>query len=179
MKIILLSIALMLFAPLSYADWVQAPGFTLADANGNEVTLPREHDGVDIYLFWASWCPYCKALMPHLQSIQIEYGEDVSVYALNIRDDEDTVAFMQEKAYDFKLLPDADPVMALYGVQPTPALFLVDGQGFIRFNLYETVIDDSNEPENISHRRMAGRRAPGWAAQIRRGIDQILTETNK
>lgn len=179
MKIILLSIALTLLAPQSYADRVQAPGFTLADAFGNQVTLPREHDGVDIYLFWASWCPYCKALMPHLQSIQIEYGDDVRVYALNIRDDEDPVAFMQEKAYDFTLLPDADPVMALYGVQPTPALFLVDGQGFIRFNLYETVIDDSKEPENISHKRRAGQRAPAWAAQIRRRIDQILIDTNK
>lgn len=179
MKIILISIALTLLAPLSYADRVQAPSFTLADAFGNQVTLPREHDGVDIYLFWASWCPYCKALMPHLQSIQIEYGDDVRVYALHIRDDEDPLAFMQENAYDFTLLPDADPVMAPYGVQPTPALFLVDGQGFIRFNLYETIIDDSKEPENISHRRMAGRRAPGWAAQIRRGIDQILIDANK
>jgi thiol-disulfide isomerase/thioredoxin len=179
MKIILLSIALMLLAPLSYADRVQAPRFTLADADGNQVTLPRKQDGVDIYLFWASWCPYCKALMPHLQSIQIEYGDEVRIYALHIRDDEDPVAFMEEKAYDFTLLPDADPVMALYGVQPTPALFLVDGRGFIRFNLYETIFDDSNEPENMSHRRRAGRRIPDWAAQIRRGIDKILTETNK
>ncbi|MCP5091039.1 MAG: redoxin domain-containing protein, partial [Gammaproteobacteria bacterium] len=24
-----------------------------------------------ILLFWATWCPYCKALMPHLQSIRL------------------------------------------------------------------------------------------------------------
>lgn len=179
MKTVLLSIVLLVLAPVAYANGVQAPGFTLTDAIGNETTLPREHDGVDIYLFWATWCPYCKALMPHLQSIQIEYGDEVRVYALHVRDDEDPVAFMEEKAYDFTLLPDADPVMALYGVQPTPALFLVDGQGFIHFNLYETIFDDSNEPENMSHRKRAGRRAPDWAAQIRRGIDKILTETNK
>ena len=179
MKIILLSIALVMLVPRAFAENIKAPNFTLADAHGNEVTLPRVHDGVDIYLFWASWCPYCKALMPHLQSIQIEYGDDVRIYALHIRDDEDPVAFMQEKAYDFTLLPDADPVMALYGVQPTPALFLVDGQGFIHFNLYETIFDDSNEPENMSHRKSAGRRAPDWAAQIRQGIDQILIATEK
>ncbi len=39
-------------------------------------SLPSMQAGVDIYLFWASWCPYCKALMPHLQSIQVEYGAD-------------------------------------------------------------------------------------------------------
>ncbi len=179
MKIILLSIALMLPAPPASAEKVQAPGFSLTDAAGNEVALPRQHAGVDIYLFWASWCPYCKALMPHLQSMQIEYGDDVRIYALHIRDDEDPVAFMEEKAYDFTLLPGADPVMALYGVKPTPALFLVDGQGFIRFNLYETMVDNSNEQQDMSHRKRAGRRAPGWAAQIRQGIDQILSETNK
>jgi len=52
--------------------------------------------------------------MPHLQSIQIEYGDDVRVYALQIRDDEDPVAFMEEHGYNFILLPSADAVMEPY-----------------------------------------------------------------
>ena len=179
MKMILLSLALMMLAPLTNADKQKAPTFTLADAAGNEVTLPREHDGVDIYLFWATWCPYCKALMPHLQSMQIEYGDDVRVYALHIRDDEDPVAFMEEQGYDFILLPDADPVMAPYGVRPTPALFLVDGRGLIRFNLYEAIFADNNESEAMSHRKRAGRRAPYWAARIRQEIDRVLAATKR
>src|SRR3546814_9228256 len=31
-----------------------------------------------VVLFWATWCPYCKALMPHLQSMLDEYGNDRS-----------------------------------------------------------------------------------------------------
>lgn len=172
----ILSMTVLLASP-AYAELTIAPSFTLTDADGQKITLPSKLDGVDIYLFWASWCPYCKALMPHLQSIQIEYGDDVRVYALNIRDDEDPVEFMQNYGYDFVILPEADPVMGLYGVRPTPALFLVDRQGVVQFNLYQTMLDDSNDWESLSNRQKAARRAPGWAAEIRRTIDNMLGET--
>ena len=161
-------------APQAFADAPRAPEFTLADAAGNDVVLPSKKPGVDVFFFWASWCPYCKALMPHLQSIQIEYGDDVRIYALNIRDDENPVAFMQEQGYDFILLPNADPVMELYGVKPTPAVFLVDERGTIRFNLYEMLFNDSADFKKLGHRQQAGQRAPHWAAEIRRITDQIL-----
>lgn len=176
MRTILLAIAFAIFVTQADAGTHKAPGFTLADASGNEVVLPRKHDGVDIYLFWATWCPYCKALMPHLQSMQIEYGDDVRIFALHIRDDEDPAVFMEEKGYDFTLLPDADPVMALYGVKAVPALFLVDGRGTIRFKLYDMVFDDNSAFKAMSHGKRAGRRAPYWSAEIRLRIDQILGE---
>lgn len=160
----------------SFANPTYAPPVTLADAAGNDVTLPSKKDGVDIYLFWASWCPYCKALMPHLQSMQIEYGDDVRVYALNIRDDEDPVEFMAGKGYDFILLPDADPVMELYGVKSTPAVFVVDSDGAIRFNLYKMIFNDSDDFKALSHREKSGLRAPYWSAEIRRSIDKVLAE---
>lgn len=173
----ILMLALACAVPQALADSTSAPSFTQADAAGNEVTLPSKQAGVDIYLFWASWCPYCKALMPHLQSMQIEYGDDVRIYALNIRDDEDPVEFLQEHGYDFVLLPDADPVMELYGVRSTPAVFLVDQGGTIQFNLYQMVFDDSTEFKALGHRQKSSRRAPHWAAEIRRVIDQILLQT--
>jgi thiol-disulfide isomerase/thioredoxin len=169
-------LALILFALVQhgFAQDIEAPAFTLADGAGEQLTLPRKHDGADIYFFWASWCPYCKALMPHLQSMRIEYGDAVTVYALNVRDDEMPELFMLEHDYDFTLVPEADPVMALYGVQPVPALFVVDGGGMIRFNLYDMVFNDSSEFKAMGHGKKAGRRAPYWAAAIRQAIDKVL-----
>lgn len=164
------------FTPQTFADTTTAPSFTTKDAAGNEVNLPSRQAGVDVYLFWATWCPYCKALMPHLQSIQIEYGDDVRVYALQIRDDEDPVAFMEEHGYDFVLLPGADAVMESYGVRSTPAVFLVDQHGKIHFNLYEMIFKDSEKFKALGHRQKSARRAPYWAAAIRAGIDQIIAE---
>jgi len=169
-----LMLTLSCVAPQAFADKPWAPAFTLADAAGNDIVLPSKRPGVDVFFFWASWCPYCKSLMPHLQSMQIEYGDDVRIYALNIRDDEDPVAFMQELGYDFVLLPDADPVMELYGVRSTPAVFLVNKNGTIHFNLYEMIFNDSAEFKALGHRQKAGQRAPHWAAEIRRITDQIL-----
>jgi len=168
-------LALASVSPQALADKPWAPAFTLADTAGNDVVLPSKQAGVDVVFFWASWCPYCKALMPHLQSMQIEYGDDVRIYALNIRDDEDPVAFMQEQGYDFVLLPDADRIMELYGVRSTPAVFLVDQNGTIHFNLYETIFSDSAEFKALGHRQKAGQRAPHWAAEIRRISDQIIS----
>ena len=177
MRETLLTLVLALFVQQSYAQNIAAPVFTLANAAGEDVTLPRAHNGADIYLFWASWCPYCKALMPHLQSMRIEYGDDVTIYALNIRDEEMPDIFMHEKGYDFILIPEADSVMELYGVQPVPALFVVDGQGNIRLDLYDMVFNDNSEFKALSHGKRAGRRAPYWSAEIRQTIDQILSES--
>jgi len=177
MRRLFIIMLLALFAQHSYAKGDAAPAFTLANAEGEEIHLPRSHDGVDIYFFWASWCPYCKALMPHLQSMRIEYGDALTIYALNIRDDEDPEPFMAEHGYDFVVIPEADSIMELYGVRPTPGLFVVDGEGRIRLNLYEMIFDDGNEYKALSHGKKAGRRAPYWAAEIRRTIDLILSKS--
>jgi len=173
---LLLMLTLAIVTPPTIADCTPAPPFTLADDNGQEISLPRTHNGVDIYAFWATWCPYCKALLPHLQSILIEYGDDVHVYALNIRDDGDPGAYLAEQGFDFTNLPDADPVMERYGVRATPGLFLVDGQACIRLNLYALIFDQDANYETLSNSKKAARRAPFWAAEIRRTIDQILEQ---
>jgi hypothetical protein len=59
-------------------------------------------------------------------------------------------------------------------VRATPALFVVDGKGTIRFNLNDMVFNDNSEFKSLSHGKKAGRRAPYWSAEIRQTIDKIL-----
>ena len=151
MRRLFLALLLTLFAQQTVAQDRVAPAFTLADADDVEITFPRKHNGVDVYFFWASWCPYCKTLMPHLQSMRIEYGDDLTIYAMNIRDEEMPEMFMMEHEYDFILIPEADSVMEPYGIKAVPALYVVDGQGKIRFDLYDMVFNDSEEFKALSH----------------------------
>jgi len=54
-----------------------------------------------ILFFWATWCPYCKALMPHLQSLRFEYGDRVKILAINLIDaDGDPVEYVRNAGYD-------------------------------------------------------------------------------
>lgn len=175
MRRMLIALILALLTHTGFAQDNAAPAFTLPDSDGEQLTLPRKHAGADIYFFWASWCPYCKALMPHLQSMRVEYGDAITIYALNIRDEDMPELFMLEHDYDFVLVPEADSVMPLYGVQAVPALFVVDGEGVIRFNLYDMVFNDNSEFKALGHGKKAERRAPGWAAAIRQSIDRVLS----
>jgi len=153
-----------------------ATSFTLEAADGTELELPADQQGVGIYLFWASWCPYCRALMPHLQSIQDEYGERVTIYALNFRDQQDPREYMDEHGFDFVLLPQADAVAEQWGARATPGLFIVDDNARIRFNLYEVLTRNPPGFEEMSHSQRAQRRGPFWAARIREAIDEVLVE---
>jgi len=156
---------------------LQAPAFELADSEGTLLHFPNDLEGPTIVLFWASWCPYCKALMPHLQSIVDEYEGEIGVLALNFRDDEDPSEFMAEYGYDFRLFPHADPVAALWGVKTTPGLFLVDESGrivFSNFSIPESAYqhDPADEGKTLKHYQKASRKAPFWAAQLRLAIDK-------
>ncbi|MDT8438665.1 MAG: TlpA disulfide reductase family protein [Wenzhouxiangellaceae bacterium] len=150
--------------------------FELNDADGRAWTLPADQEALGVYLFWASWCPYCRALMPHLQSIVDEYGDAVEIYALNFRDQNDPRAYMEEQGFDFVLFPDADAVATDWGVRGTPGLFIIDSSRQVRFNLYQVLAESPPGFEDLSHTQRAQRRAPFWAARIRETLDQVLAE---
>lgn len=178
MKFVIHSVALLsltLAALTAVAqDQSQAPSFTLETADGRSLDLPADQQGVGIYLFWASWCPYCRALMPHLQSLEDEYGAEITVYALNFRDQRDPAAYLDEQGFDFVLLPQADDVAQSWGVQGTPGLFIVDREGRIRFNLYDVLATNPPGFEELDHTQRAQRRAPFWAARIRQALDAVI-----
>lgn len=164
---------LCLFLPLA-ASAATAPSISVKTAAGESVELPREHDGVDLYLFWATWCPYCQRLMPHIQSLEDEYGDDLAVFAINFRDDGDPQGYVEERGFEFTLIPDGDDVAEAYGMHGTPGLVLVDGDGGIRFNLYDLQKPAGKALEDLEHGQRAERLAPWWAARIRQEIDAIL-----
>ena len=156
-------------------DW-RPPAFELEDSNGQSLHYPEDLSGPTIVLFWASWCPYCRALMPHLQSIVDEYDGKIEVLAVNFRDDEDPQSYVSERGYDFRLFLQGDPVAERWGVRATPGLFLVDETGRVVFSNYaikesDYPADASEKVEKLKHYQKAARKAPFWAARLRLAID--------
>ena len=112
-----------------------APDWSLKTPAGEQVQYYADSkDQVSVVLFWATWCPFCRALMPHIQIVADEFkGSPVRFYALDVWEDSDPVAYMKEHGYTFSLLMSAEPVAAAYGVLGTPGLFVVDKAHAIQY----------------------------------------------
>jgi thiol-disulfide isomerase/thioredoxin len=111
-----------------------APAWEGKGADGATIRFdPQHRQRPALLLFWATWCPYCKALMPYLQKVYDAAGRDhLDVYAIDIKDEDgDPVAELKERGQTFTLVRDGDAIADLYGVKGTPGLFLVDRSGAI------------------------------------------------
>jgi thiol-disulfide isomerase/thioredoxin len=164
--------------PTSQLNW-QPPGFAINLPGGEVFRYPNNLEGPTVVLFWATWCPYCKALMPHLQSIVDEHEGRVQVLALNFKDDDDPTAFLAQRRYDFKLILHSEEIAKSWGVKGTPGLFLADKTGRVVFS--RAAIPEASYPTNpaephheLNNYQKAARQAPDWAATLRVAIDQLL-----
>jgi len=162
----------------SAADSLVAPDWTLVATDGQTVNLNDEaQEQTTVLLFWATWCPYCKALMPHLQSVVLEYGDKVKVLAINIKEDGDPVEFIESAGYEFTLLPNGDNVADAYKIAGTPGVFVIDHNRIIRFDLRRLpAIDSPSTGKAAGNRQRAAYLAPYWAAAIRQSIDVVLED---
>lgn len=163
---------------LSLTPAFAEPGetFTMRSVDGREWTLPDDQQGVGIYLFWAAWCPYCKALMPRLDAIAADHGEAVTVFALNFRDEADAEAFVAERGYDFVTFEQADTVAGAWGARGTPAVWILDESGQVRFSLYDVLAETPEGWGDLTHAERAKRRVPFWEAEIREALQPLLPE---
>ncbi|NEU31651.1 TlpA family protein disulfide reductase [bacterium LRH843] len=112
----------------------QAPDFTLLTLQNETVSLSEFKGKPVIINFWATWCPPCRAEMPHMQRLYKE--NDVVILAVNVTSSESHVSdvenFVQELGLSFPVLLDEQgEIGALYQVRPLPTSIFVDREGFI------------------------------------------------
>ncbi len=182
LKLAVFIVGIFIAAAASADEQRLAPDWTLTTPDGEPVTLSEvAAKRPVVLLFWATWCPYCKALMPHLQSIDLEYGDQIEILAIHFRDDKgDPVSFVRDAGYDFTVLTDGNDVAKLNGIWGTPGLLIVDRDRNIGFDLYAVPRRELPESdEEPGHRRKAAYRAPYWAAKIRESLDAVLDESSR
>jgi len=113
-------------APVNVND--QAPDWSLLTPQGDTINYHEDSAGkVSMVLFWASRCPYCRSLMPHLEVIYRKYrGKGLKFYAINVFEDADPVKHFTDQKFTSNLLLNGDEVAADWGVKGTPGLFVID-----------------------------------------------------
>ncbi len=115
---------------------MEAPDFSLSDPSGETVHLRDLRGRVVVVDFWATWCPPCRELMPHIQKMHEELAANgLTVLGLDVGEDAATVTkFAEKRSYTFRLLLDAEPqVTSRYFVQGYPTTFVIDRAGRIAF----------------------------------------------
>ncbi|MGE7950544.1 redoxin domain-containing protein [Lysinibacillus xylanilyticus] len=121
------------------------PDFTLTSLDGDEVTLSDLRGKKVVLNFWATWCPPCKAEMPHMQKYYEQYAKEdnVEIIAVNLTKDEhdftvdekiDTVmTFRDSFELTFPILLDQErEVSPQYNIMTIPTTYFIDSKGYIQ-----------------------------------------------
>ncbi len=112
-----------------------APDFTLANLEGENISLSDFNGQPVLINLWATWCGPCRIEMPTIQSRFEEYrDEGFIVLAVNFDEQRtDVQAFRDEFGLTFQMILDPGAeVQKLYRTRSYPSSFFVDRNGVIQ-----------------------------------------------
>lgn len=115
-----------------------APDFELTTLDGKKVKLSDYQGKKVIVNFWATWCPPCKAEMPHMQNYYEDFAEEenVEILAVNLTsgDSEEKVNdFVRDFGLTFPIPMDTEGVVGqTYEAITIPTSYMIDTKGRIQ-----------------------------------------------
>ncbi|MBT2691032.1 TlpA family protein disulfide reductase [Bacillus sp. ISL-47] len=130
-----------------------APDFDLTDMEGNQVKLSDFRGKAVLLNFWASWCPPCRAEMPHMEKLYKKYKDDnFDIVAVNLTNTEknsgDAEKFVEELGLTFTIPMDEKGVVgADYEVLAYPTSYFIDSDGVIRGKVLGALNEEYMEKE--------------------------------
>ncbi|WOJ97009.1 TlpA disulfide reductase family protein [Congregibacter brevis] len=145
-----------------------APPWTGKDLiTGESVDFPDVLGGKPaVILFWATWCPYCKAFMPRAAEIQAEYAEaGVQIISLNHKERGygDAAAYAKSLGFPLVAIADADSIGDAWSIDFIPGLLVVDGEGNVAYRRRSTNLPAGSKVSQI------------WASEVRAVLDALLS----
>lgn len=118
-----------------------APAFSSTTVNGRLFSLASYKGDKPVYIkFWATWCSYCKAEMPHFKQLREQYGEAVKFITVNVGMNDSVAninAFFNQQGYRVPTIFDAKGDLTReYGVIGTPQHVLIDRSGKVAYRTF-------------------------------------------
>jgi len=113
-----------------------APPFRVVTTSGQKVANANYRGYVLIMEFFATWCEGCRDSLPHMISLNKKYGKQgLQILGVNpgVRGDSLSVVrqFIREQGINFPVAFADDDMLIDYGVQPIPAIFVLDRKGVL------------------------------------------------
>jgi peroxiredoxin len=120
----------------------RAPEFTLSTTIG-ETTRLSDYEGRPVVLnFWASWCPPCRAEIPHFQESSVKYNGRAVILGIDQGEPLPIVAdFGSSLGITYPLLLDTDSsVNRQYAVSALPTTIFIDSHGIVK-EVYSGIVN--------------------------------------
>lgn len=112
-----------------------ALNFTLANLQGDPVTLADLKGKVVVLNFWFTACPPCIAEMPELNSLVKRYDPAKVVFlSLTFDNGQKVKEFLKHEKFTYQHLVDGRKVCTDYNVIGYPTHMVIDKQGILRFS---------------------------------------------
>jgi peroxiredoxin len=121
----------------SLREGAEAPDFELNTLAGETIKLSDYRGKKVILNFWATWCPPCKAEMPHMQNFYEEYNDQgVEILAVNLtnmdKGEEEVQKFVDEYGLTFTIPMDEEGFAGTtYQAFTIPTSYILDENGVI------------------------------------------------
>jgi thiol-disulfide isomerase/thioredoxin len=145
-----------------------APPFKAVDFDGKPVDFPAVAGGKPaVVVFWATWCPYCRAFMPYLKGIAADYAaRGVKIVTINAKEDgrEDPRAYVRGLGFSPIAVANGNSIAVAYGVQYIPGLMIVDGKGTVAYRRPWTDLPAGQTVAQL------------WDQQVRTALDALMRE---
>lgn len=119
-----------------------APVFSLPDLDGVMLALGDQRGGIVVLNFWSVECPWAERADQELLTLMPGWGHDVTLWSIasNTNESEEQIRQVAaSRGLPLVLCDNRSRVADLYGAQTTPHLYVVDGEGVLR---YQGGLDD-------------------------------------
>ena len=127
----------------------RAPDFELTTLTGKDVSL-SDYGGKKVILnFWATWCPPCKAEMPHMQKYYEKNAEkeNVEILAVNLTSQDEGGKAVQQFVDGYNLtfpilLDEKGKIGEEYRAFTIPTTYMIDTKGQIQHKIIGPMNED-------------------------------------
>lgn len=109
-----------------------APDFKVITTSGQPVSMDNYRGYVLAIDFFTTWCPPCKASIPHLVEMNRKYGKQ-GLQILGQSMDEDgeraVKAFIEEYRINYPVALAPEQIQTDYGIVSVPVMYVIDKKG--------------------------------------------------
>jgi len=114
-----------------------ALNISLTTVTGEHMNLADLKGKVVVIDFWATWCPPCRASLPHIQKLSTDQDaakNGLKVFAVNAKETKDKIEpFLKQNNYTFVVPMDSDgQAMDAYKVDGIPTTVVIGRDGKVR-----------------------------------------------